>query len=53
MLLIHKEIPHMPLTELENKSESVWAKVFANKTSHFIASWYREAIGLCEEFQLL
>ena len=34
MLLIHKGIPHMPLTELENDSESVWAKVFANKTSH-------------------
>ena len=34
MLLIHKEIPHLPLTELENDSELVWAKVFANKTSH-------------------
>ena len=25
---------HRPWTELENDSESVWAKVFANKTSH-------------------
>ena len=33
MLLIHKDIPHMPLSELENDSESVWAKIFANKTS--------------------
>ena len=41
MLLIHKDIPHMPITELENKSESVWVKVFANKTAHFVASWYR------------
>ena len=41
MLLIHKDIPHMPITELENKSESVWMKVFANKTAHFVASWYR------------
>ena len=41
MLLIHKDIPHMPITELENGSESVWVKVFANKTSHFVASWYR------------
>ena len=41
MLLIHKDIPHMPITELENDSESVWVKVFANKTSHFVASWYR------------
>ena len=53
MLLIHKEIPHMPLTELENDSESVWAKVFANKTSHYIASWYREPSCSCEDFQLL
>ena len=43
----------MPLTELENDSESVWAKVFANKTSHYIASWYREPSGSCEDFQLL
>ena len=41
MLLIHKDISHMPITELENDSESIWIKVFANKTSHFIASWYR------------
>ena len=53
MLLIHKEIPHMPLTELENDSESVCAKVFANKTSHYIAIWYREPSGSCEDFQLL
>ena len=31
----------MPITELENDSESVWVKVFANKTSHFVASWYQ------------
>ena len=41
MLLIHKDISHMPITEQENDSESVWVKVFANKTSHFVASWYR------------
>ena len=38
MLLIHKDIPHMPLSALENDSESVWVKVFANKTSHYVAS---------------
>ena len=54
MLLIYKEIPRIPLMELENDSESVWAKVFANKTSpHYIASWYREPSGLCKDFQLL
>ena len=41
MLLIHKDISHMPITELENDLESVWVNVFANKTSHFVASWYR------------
>ena len=33
MLLVHKDISHMPITEVENDSESVWVKVFANKTS--------------------
>ena len=45
MLLIHKDISYMPITELENDSESVWVKVFANKTSHFVASWYRPPGG--------
>ena len=26
---------------MENKSESFWVKLFANKTGHFVASWYR------------
>ena len=51
MLLINKELPHMPLKELENDSESVWVKIFANGTSHYIASWYREPSGSCEDFQ--
>ena len=45
MLLIHTDISHMPITELENDSESVWVKVFANKTSHFVASLYRPPGG--------
>ena len=32
----------MPITELENDSESAWVNVFANKTSHVVASWYRQ-----------
>ena len=51
MLLIHKDIQHMPITELANKSESVWVKVFANKTSHYVASWYRPPNGT-SDFQL-
>ena len=38
MLLVHKDISHMPIKELENDSESIWVKVFPNKTSHFVAS---------------
>ena len=52
ILLVHKDISHMPITELENNSESVWVKVFANKTSHCMASWYRQPGGSSEDFQL-
>ena len=45
MLLIHTDISHMPITKLENNSESVWVKVFANNSSHFVASWYRPLGG--------
>ena len=31
MLLIHKDIPHMPLSELENDPESVWVKYLQTK----------------------
>ena len=51
-MLVHKDISHMPITELENDSESIWVKVFANKTSHFVAGWYRPPGGTSEEFQL-
>ena len=40
----------MPITELENNSS--WVKVFANKTSHYMASWYRQPGGTSEDFQL-
>ena len=52
MLLVHKDISHMHITELENDSESIWVKVFANKTSHFVASWYRPPGSTSEEFKL-
>ena len=42
----------MPLTEMENDSESVWANIFANKTSHYVASWHGHPGGSCEEFQM-
>ena len=52
MLLIHRDISHMPIMELENNSESVWVKIFANKSSHYVASWYRQLNGTVEDFQL-
>ena len=52
MLLVHEDISHMPITELENDSGSIWVKVFANKTSHFMASWYCPPGSTSEEFQL-
>ena len=52
MLLVHKDIQNIPIIELENNSESVWVKVFANKTSHYVASWYRQPNGTSEDFQL-
>ena len=52
MLLVHKDISHMPIKELENNSESVWVKVFANKTSHYVGSWYQQPGGISEDFQL-
>ena len=42
----------MAITELENDSESIWVEVLANKTSHFVASWYRPSGSTSEEFQL-
>ena len=39
MLLIHKDISHMLITELENNLESVCVKMFANKTSEFVVHW--------------
>ena len=52
MLIVHMDISHMPITELENNSVSVWVKVFTNKTSHYVASWYRQPGGTSEDFEL-
>ena len=51
MLLVPKDISHMPITELENNSDTVWVKVFANITSHYVANWYRQP-GTSKDFQL-
>ena len=51
MLLIYKYISHVPIAELENNAESVWVKVFANKTSHFVARWYRPPDDTLEQLE--
>ena len=50
MLLVHKDILHMPITELENNSESVWVKVFANKTSQFVQVGFGNLVVLVKTF---
>ena len=42
----------MPIMELENNSRVSLGKVFANKTSHYVASWYRQPADTSEDFQL-
>ena len=51
MPLIHRDISHMPVMELENNSESVWVIIFANQSSHYVTSWYRQPNGTVEDFQ--
>ena len=41
-----------PLRNWKTTQESDWVKVFANKTSHYVASWYRQPGGTDEDFQL-
>ena len=53
MVVGHKYIEHMPISELDNNSDSVWVKVFVNNSSHhYIASWYWQPNGTSEVFQL-
>ena len=41
-----------PLQNWKTTRESVWIKVFVNKTSHYVASWYRPPNGTSEDFKL-
>ena len=52
MLLIKSHIPQMPLAELDNGSESVWAKIMVNGSPHFVGSWYRPPDSTCDAFLL-
>ena len=50
MLIVHKDISHVPIMELENNPESVWVKVLAKKTSRYVARWYPQPGGSREDF---
>ena len=52
MLLVYKDSERMTITDLDNNLESVWVKVFVNKTSHYVAIWYRQPNGTSEHFLL-
>ena len=46
MLLIHKDISHMPITELENDSESVWVKVLQTKLLTLLQVGIAHLVGI-------
>jgi len=43
----------MPLYILENGSESVWAKVILNESSHYFGCWYNDPETPVDHIQLL
>ena len=62
MWLIHKDIPHMPITELENDSESVWFKCLQIKLlilwqvgiDHLMKNWKNwKILTVCSENSLI
>ena len=53
VLLVNKDLNHMPMAELEDGSESVWAKVTINGTPHYVSSWYRQPSSPPEEINML
>ena len=53
MFLIEKNIQQMPLAELENRSESVWAKIKVGGIQHYIGCWYREPQARAEDINQL
>ena len=46
-----KQFPQWNSSRNHVHIKSVWVEVFANRTSHYIASWYREPSGSHEDFQ--
>ena len=52
MLLVHKDIQHMTITELEKKTRSQFGLRCLQTKPHYVASWYRPPNGTSEDFQL-
>lgn len=53
ILLVNKTFNAMPLYILENGSESVWAKVILNESSHYFGCWYNDPEHPVDHIQLL
>ena len=50
IILVHKDIEHMPTTALDSNSELVWINVFVNKISQYFASKYRNLMVLAKAY---
>ena len=53
MLLVHKDISHMSITKPENDTESIWVKVVAHKTSHFVEVGIDRLVALVKKSNYL
>jgi hypothetical protein len=53
ILLVNKTYNSMPLYNLENGSESVWAKIMFDGSPHFFGCWYKDPESPSDYIQLL
>jgi hypothetical protein len=53
ILLVNKTYNSMPLYNLENGSESVWAKIMFDGSPHFFGCWYKDPESPSDHIQLL
>ena len=53
ILLVNKTYSSMPYYNLENGSESVWAKIMFDGSPHFFGCWYKDPESPSDYIQLL
>ena len=53
ILLVNKTYNSMSLYNLENGSESVWAKIMFDGSPHFFGCWYKDPESPSDHIQLL